>query len=143
MQAMRKLVRVYLMLLFLVGFLGCGNSQYASISQAIQQGCNVVTVGVDNGQVPNGGSLITCVQGDTTTSSLIINGTTFAPIQFCPGSTTYPSQFNEVGFCINGSLYAVYSANDGFLTVIPDGVYSSDGINSSCTFTVTGCSVSN
>jgi Collagen triple helix repeat (20 copies) len=63
-------------------------------------------------------------------------GTTISIIQFCPGTTTYPSAFLEIGFCIDNSIYAVYSANDGFLTLVPPGVYASDGINDSCTFTV-------
>ena len=65
-------------------------------------------------------------------------GTVIAPIQFCQGITpSYPSTFPESGFCIDGNIYAVYSANDGFLSIIPPGTYSSDGINASCTFTVT------
>lgn len=68
------------------------------------------------------------------------NGTTVTPVQFCPGTTTYPSTFNEVGLCINDTLWAVYSANDGFLTEIPPGTYLSNAIGSSCTFTVLpGC----
>lgn len=58
-------------------------------------------------------------------------------VQFCAGANTaYPGTFAEVGFCINNNLYAVYSANDGFLTLVPPGTYSSNGINASCTFTV-------
>lgn len=64
------------------------------------------------------------------------NGTVITPVQFCPGVDTYPSEFNEVGLCINGNVYAVYSANDGFMSMIPPGIYSSNGINASCTFTV-------
>lgn len=64
------------------------------------------------------------------------SGTIGTPVQFCPGTTTYSGEFNEVGFCINGSIYAVYSANDGFLSEVPPGTYTSDGINASCTFTV-------
>lgn len=64
------------------------------------------------------------------------NGTVITPTQFCSGTTVYPSKFVEVGFCINNQLYAVYSANDGFLTQIPVGYYSSAGINASCNFTV-------
>lgn len=64
-----------------------------------------------------------------------VNGIT--PVQFCPNVTpTYPTTFPEVAFCIQGNLYAVYSANDGFLTLIPPGVYSSNAVGSSCTFTV-------
>lgn len=72
------------------------------------------------------------------------NGTVVEPIQFCTGFTqTYPSVFAECGFCINGIMYGVYSANDGFLAELPPGTYSSDGINSSCTFTIgDNCKVS-
>ena len=63
-------------------------------------------------------------------------GTQISIVQFCSGTTTYPLTFAEVGFCIDGNLYATYSANDGFSSLIPPGQYSSNGINSSCTFTV-------
>lgn len=64
-------------------------------------------------------------------------GTTISSVQFCPGSiATYPTTFPEIGFCIEGNLYAVYSANDGFLTEIPPGQYLSNAIGSSCNFTV-------
>ena len=71
------------------------------------------------------------------------DGTTVTPVQFCPGvSPTYPSTFPEYGLCIEGSLYAVYSANDGFLTLIPPGQYQSNAIGSNCNFTVlSGCEV--
>jgi Collagen triple helix repeat (20 copies) len=73
-----------------------------------------------------------------------LNGTDVTIVQFCPGSTNYPNQFNEIGFCISGNIYATYSANGGFSTLIPPGVYSSDGVNSSCTFTVeANCMVEN
>lgn len=59
-------------------------------------------------------------------------------VQFCPGvSPVYPTTFPESGLCINGNIYAVYSANGGFLTLIPPGVYSSNAIGSACNFTVT------
>jgi hypothetical protein len=117
-------------------------------------GTNGTSCGVSdvpaNAAAPNGGSLITC--GNT--QSLVLNGTNglngsngtdgtngtsgtvVAPIQFCSGSGSYPSTFPEVGFCIGGNIYAVYSANGGFLTEVLPGTWSSDGINSSCTFTV-------
>lgn len=63
-------------------------------------------------------------------------GTIVQSVQFCSGVTSYPAKFNEVGFCVAGKLYAVYSANGGFMAEIPPGTYSSNGINSSCTFTV-------
>jgi hypothetical protein len=92
---------------------------------------------------PNGGSLLSCTDGS---SSLVLNGTngengtSIIAVQFCAGATNYPNEFNEVGFCIDGSIYAVYSANDGFLTEVVPGEYSSQGIGSSCNFSVEpGC----
>lgn len=94
---------------------------------------------------PNGGSLLQCSNG---TQSLVLNGTNgqngsngtpgslITPIQFCSGTPSYPSTFPEVGFCINSQIYAVYSANGGFLTIVQPGVWSSNAIGSSCTFTV-------
>jgi hypothetical protein len=65
------------------------------------------------------------------------NGTAITIVQFCPGVTpTYPTTFPEVGFCINDNLYAVYSANDGFLTEVTPGAYNSNAIGSACNFTV-------
>lgn len=72
------------------------------------------------------------------------NATPVTEVQFCPGVTTYPNEFNEVGLCISGNIYAVYSSNGGFLVEIPPGEYSSDGINASCDFTVgLNCEVTN
>lgn len=69
-------------------------------------------------------------------------GTLATFVQFCPGATTYPSTFVEVGICVNSNLYAVYSANDGFLTLIPPGRYRSNAIGSRCDFTVlTNCEI--
>lgn len=65
------------------------------------------------------------------------NGTAITVVQFCPGNgSQYPRMFPEVGFCINNSIYAVYSANDGFLTLIPPGTYQSNAVGSTCDFTV-------
>ncbi len=72
------------------------------------------------------------------------DGTTVTPVQLCPGETVYPSTFVEYAFCIQGHLYAVYSANGGFETYLPPGTYSSDAIGSSCTFTVgDNCQITN
>ena len=113
--------------------------------------CSVAAVPASN-VAPNGGSLIQCTDG---TQSLVLNGTNgtngsngtpgtlVTPIQFCPGTPSYPSTFPEVGFCINNQIYAVYSANNGFLTVVEPGTWSSNAIGSSCTFTVSAnCQVS-
>lgn len=69
-------------------------------------------------------------------------GTVITPTQFCPGTPTYPSTFPEVGFCINNTMYAVYSTNGGFMTSLPDGRYESNAVGSRCTFTITNCVVS-
>lgn len=72
------------------------------------------------------------------------DGTSPSIVQFCAGTTTYPSTFCEIGFCFNNVLYATYSVNDGFSTEIAAGDYSSAGVNCSCNFTVTeGCSIAN
>lgn len=63
-------------------------------------------------------------------------------VQLCPGSPIYPTTFIEYGLCIAGNLWAVYSQNGGFLTYLPPGSYYSNGIGSSCNFTVLpDCSV--
>jgi len=65
-------------------------------------------------------------------------------VQLCPGVTVYPSAFVEVALCINNQLYAVYSANGGFLTHILPGLYNSNAIGSACSFTVVdSCLVTN
>lgn len=111
---------------------------------------------------PNGGALITCgvsstlilngANGQTGAQGPVgatgpqgpaglngqngTNGTAIVPIQFCSGTGSYPSTFPEIGFCINDHLYAVYSDHNGFLVEVLPGTWSSNGINSSCTFTV-------
>lgn len=58
-------------------------------------------------------------------------------VQLCPGvQSTYPSAFPELAICTGGSLYGVYSANNGFLTLFPPGRYSSNAIGSACSFTI-------
>ncbi len=62
-------------------------------------------------------------------------------VQLCPGNSSYGT-FIEIAFCVAGQLYGTYSANGGFSTLIAPGTYNSNGINSTCTFTVTeGCTV--
>lgn len=57
-------------------------------------------------------------------------------VRLCPGVSVYPSTFVEVAFCLDNRLYAVYSANGGFQTEIPPGIYSSNAIGSACSFRV-------
>lgn len=64
-------------------------------------------------------------------------GTQISFEQLCPGFVpSYPNIFPEYAECVNGVLYGVYSANGGFWATFPPGTYSSDGINASCTLTV-------
>lgn len=64
------------------------------------------------------------------------SGSIITSVQFCPNPTVYPTTFSEVALCIDDNLYAVYSQNSGFLVYLPPGAYTSNGINSSCNFTV-------
>jgi hypothetical protein len=64
------------------------------------------------------------------------DGTQITVIQFCTGAPQYPTNFPETGLCINDKIYAVYSANDGFLTEITPGRYVSNAVGSSCSFQV-------
>lgn len=64
------------------------------------------------------------------------DGTSIVWVQFCQGTTTYPADFQEGGLCISGNIYGVYSANNGFLTLLPPGAYNSNAIGSSCNFTI-------
>jgi len=72
------------------------------------------------------------------------NATPVTVVQLCSGcAPAYPSTFAESAVCLQGQLYGVYSANGGFLALLPPGAYSSDGINCSCSFTISaGCKVS-
>lgn len=74
-----------------------------------------------------------------------VDTTPITVVQFCPNVTPqYPSTFPEVGICLQNRIYAVYSANDGFLTEVPPGVYSSNAIGSACTFTILpNCGIQN
>lgn len=68
------------------------------------------------------------------------DGTAVTIVPLCPGVSNYGA-FVEVGMCINGKLYGVYSANGGFLTLLSDGAYRSNAIGSACDLTVHGCTV--
>lgn len=117
----------YLMSAILIGltFTGCGKTyHYEYIGPKGETGSTG-----EQGQKGDKGD-----QGNTGAPG--INGTSVTVVKLCPGTTTYPSKFVEVAFCIGGKLYAVYSANGGFESEIPPGSYGSNGINASCNFTV-------
>ena len=67
-------------------------------------------------------------------------GTVITVVPLCPGMSNYGT-FVEVGLCVNGKLYGVYSANGGFLAYLADGNYTSNGIGSACNLRVSGCTV--
>lgn len=70
------------------------------------------------------------------------NGTVITTVQFCPGTVSYPTTFPEFGLCINNTIFGVFSANGGFLAELPPGVYNSNAVGSSCTFTIgTNCKI--
>lgn len=71
-----------------------------------------------------------------------VDATPITIVQFCQGITpAYPSTFPEIGLCLQGKLYGVYSTNGGFMVYISDGSYISHGLNADCTFVVSGCEV--
>ena len=73
-----------------------------------------------------------------------VDATPTTVVKLCSAcQPSYPSTFAEYAVCLQGQLYGVYSANGGFLALLPPGEYTSDGINCSCTFTVgDNCEVS-
>lgn len=64
------------------------------------------------------------------------NATPVTIVQLCPGVNSYSVIFVEVGICLQGKLYGVYSANGGFLTELLPGTYSSNAIGSACNLTI-------
>jgi hypothetical protein len=110
----------------------CANGGY---ELTLTNGSSSNSYAVCNGQVGATGNQ--GIQGLTgAAGSAGAPGTVVSVVQFCPGTTSYPGTFAEVGVCIGGNIWAVYSANDGFLTEVVPGEYSSDGVNDSCNFTV-------
>ena len=150
----------FLIILFLIGCTGPAGLQ-GQPGPSGQDGAGCIALRMQpNAFWPNGGVYINCgsttaflsngVDGTNGSQGLQgpqgpqgasgpagVPGTEITPIQFCAGFTPdYPTTFPEVGFLIAGVVYGVYSANDGFLAPLPPGVYSSNGIGASCTFTI-------
>ena len=65
-----------------------------------------------------------------------VNAPVVTTIKLCPSTPIYPNVFVEYAICLQGNLYGVYSANGGFLALLPPGNYQSNGIGSSCNFSV-------
>lgn len=74
----------------------------------------------------------------------IPGGSNVIPVQFCDGTPTYPTNFLEVGLCIDNQLYAVYWNGQAALTLLPPGTYgSTSGGGTNCVFTVSdNCAIS-
>lgn len=121
---MKKLLIIALFLI------GCGNP--GTVSQLYQPSinCSVTTV--------NNMTEITCPDGTHST----IDQENF--VQLCPGTPSYPNTFIEYAICYQGNLYAVYSIPGAFLTYIPPGNYTSNGIGSNCNLIVSqNCTITN
>lgn len=95
------------------------------------------------------GALIVCSDGSSALASNGATGSTGSTgatgpagqsgimiVNLCLGTTSYPTTFVEIGFCIQNKLYAVYSENNGFLVEVPPGYYHSNAHGSSCHFTI-------
>lgn len=97
--------------------------------------------GLDGAPGIQGATGATGPQGDRGPAG--VDATPVTMIKLCPGTPSYPTTFIEYAFCIDSQLYATYSANSGFTTLLPPGRYTSNGINSRCDFTVgANCEVS-
>lgn len=128
-------------LLALLMVMGCGKgkdgvngSQGVPGDKAVS--CSVLPV--------SGGVEIDCPDGTHEALHNGVDGTQITVVQLCPGTPVYPSVFIEIALCIQDALYAVYSANGGFLTLLSPGGYGSNAIGSSCGFTVgPHCQVTN
>lgn len=121
-------------------------------------GCSVIAVMVGSPGAPNGGALVTC----TTGSVLVLNGTNGTngangtngtngvdshPITFiklCDAPVTFPTSLPEYGLCgtEDNTLYGVYwMSGMAWLGAIPNGTYNSTSATTSCSFAVSGCTV--
>lgn len=116
----------FLSLFFLVMLVGCGQGPQGERGLQGERGEPGESIVGPTGPTGNDGS--DGKDGQDATPVTVV--------QLCPGTTHYPTTFVEVAFCIGGKLYATYSTHGGFSTEIPPGTYSSNGVGSSCTFTV-------
>lgn len=115
---MNKLI-MFMCLILLIVCTACGKPKQGDVGPAGKTG----TAGSVGATGPQG------VPGVDITPVQIIN--------VCPAFTpSYPNTFPEYVICLQDELYGVYSANGGFMALLPPGNYSSNGIGASCTFTV-------
>lgn len=89
---------------------------------------NVICNGLDGAEGQIGGTGPQGIPGQDITPVTLV--------KLCPGTSTYPTVFIEYGMCIADQMWGVYSANGGFLALLPPGNYSSNAIGSSCNLTI-------
>ena len=147
MKLLQIAMQLIVTIMALLIFWGCGqdNSPIVGVGPAGPQGPAGAN-GQNGSQGPQGVAGATGATGAQgvagATGVAGTNGTTITPVQLCQAcQSVYPTTFPESALCINNRLYGVYSVNDGFLALLPDGAYSSDGINCSCNFTIKGCTI--
>lgn len=109
----------------------CGKPQMGPAGPRGADG--VGTQGEQGDQGPQGNPGANGADGQDATPVTVVN--------LCPGYSSYPGVLVEIGLCIGGQLYGVYSS-PVFLTLLPPGNYNSIGIGSACNLTVTAnCTV--
>lgn len=114
----------YVLLLFIILF----------VIALFATGCAQPHNGVDGAQGLQGA---TGPQGSVgATGPAGADGKIATVINLCPGTPVYGSVYVETALCINNQLYAVYSVNGGFLTLLTPGAYSSNAIGSACNLTI-------
>jgi len=106
------------------------STQPAPASTCLNGGTEILVNNVQTAVVCNGSNGSNGLNGSNGSDASI------KIVQFCKGTTKYPSEFNEVGFLIDGKIYGVYSINNGALVYLPPGAYSSNVLNSSCSFVI-------
>lgn len=105
----------YAVCLMLACVLGCGR-----IEKVGSQGAPGAT-GSDGARGPAG------APGSDAASARVV--------PLCPGTSNYGT-FVEVALCLDDQLYAIYSQNGGFMTLLAPGNYTSNAIGSACNLTV-------
>jgi hypothetical protein len=143
---MRYLLTVLIILTVATLLTACGHSE---TELGNQLGCHLAGNGC-NSQGPVGAIGQTGAPGQNGLPGLVgpagpqglTGNSPVTVVPLCPGVSNYGA-FVEVGLCINDSLYAVYSQNGGFMTLLAPGNYTSNAIGSACNLTVqANCAVS-
>lgn len=76
-------------------------------------------------------------KGDTgATGAAGMNATSVEFVKFCNSANPSYGSFPEYGMRVGTKIYAVYSANNGFLTLLSPGTYVTTSTGLNCNFTV-------